>query len=202
MAKRRRRRSTKSKARRTVRRVKVVAARTVRRVSRRVRSMARRSSRRRRSAVRVGGGGARGFINKDVLFAVGGAVAGGFVGPMLRKVMPKQLTGNKFVLAGTGLAVSMVAYKFLSKYNKSLAIGIAASIATPSIMALFSKPASLRGLGGVADSGDGADYGLGEDDLSGDDDLTGYLSGDDDLSGAADELDGLGQYTDEYTQVM
>jgi hypothetical protein len=154
--------------------------------------MARRN---RRSVARAVGGGARGFINKDVLFAVGGAVAGGFVGPMLRKVLPKQLTGNKFVLAGTGLAVSMVAYKFLSKYNKTLAIGLAASIATPSIMALFSKPASLKGLGGVADSGDGADYGLGEDELEG------YLGEDDDLSGD-DDMEGLGEYTDEALQVM
>lgn len=186
MAKRRRSKKSVRRRRRRGGAARFIKSTTVR-VVRKGRSMARKSRRRRRG----GGGGSLsrrgGFINKEMLFAVGGAAASGLVAPMLARLIPSSFTKTPTGAVASSALVGIAGYFLLSKVNKPAALGFAAGVIGPALYAMFSK--KKAGVAGYGEP-DGVDYiptvagYLGD----GDEDLMGYL-GDGD-----EDLQGLGEY--------
>lgn len=152
--------------------------------------MARRSRRRRSSGFRRGGGGGlssirRGFISKEMLGLMGGAVGAGLlVTTTMLKKLPTTWTNTNTKLAAVHALVGLAGWAAVRKFSPTAAYGIMAVQIVRAVVA--AKSENKKGLAGFGYIGtaDGVDYGLSSDD----DLLEGYLG-----AGDFDEY-GMGEY--------
>lgn len=203
-----RRRRVGSAVRRARRRVRRAVVRIERKVVSMARKARRRSGRRRRGGFRRGGGGGggpRGFINRELLAAVGGTVGSFILTPMIAKFIPASIKKNRMLLALATAALGVGGYALLRKYNKTAALAWAGASIAPVVLSFVgggnAKKKAMAGLGDIGVP-DGVDYSVGE----WSEDVAGYLGeGDDDISGFLgdySELEGLGEFDESALELV